>query len=193
MSLQLLSLAPTILESLLIIALKFPAHPYSQRVLSLLSHIANPSSLSASSIYISPAFVTGWALAVGGYALRLTCFRYLGRFFTFELALQEGQRLVKTGPYSVVRHPAYSGTIAIVVGLNLVLAGPGSLLAECVGLASSPFGIFWVGTQLATSLFAIRYVINKARAEDEVFRKEFGAEWEEWAKKTRYRLIPLVY
>lgn len=29
--------------------------------------------------------------------------------------------------------------------------------------------------------------------EDEVLRSEFGKTWEDWARRTRYRLLPYVY
>jgi len=32
----------------------------------------------------------------------------LGRFFTFRVSIQEGHRVVATGPYRFVRHPGYT-------------------------------------------------------------------------------------
>lgn len=190
---QFVMFAPCLCESAFILAHEFPTHPASEAVLSLLSHIALPSSLSAPSVSLSPAFITGWALAAGGLGLRLACFRYLGRFFTFELALQDDQHLVTTGPYAIVRHPAYAGTLSIITGLGLVVAGPGSFIAECLGWWRTPVGLLWTGGWVALTGMFGAFLVSKVRAEDMVLRKEFGEQWETWAKKTPYRLIPLVY
>jgi protein-S-isoprenylcysteine O-methyltransferase Ste14 len=36
---------------------------------------------------------------------------YLGRFFRFEASIQEDHQLVTEGPYSIVRHPSYTGLL----------------------------------------------------------------------------------
>ena len=40
--------------------------------------------------------------------LLLSPIRALGRLFRFELAILPGHKLIKHGPYSVVRHPSYT-------------------------------------------------------------------------------------
>ena len=35
--------------------------------------------------------------------------------------------------------------------------------------------------------------VVRCRTEDEELRKKFGAEWEAYARKTPYRLIPYIY
>ena len=34
---------------------------------------------------------------------------------------------------------------------------------------------------------------KRARVEDEALRRAFGEEWEAWARRTPYSLIPYVY
>ena len=36
-------------------------------------------------------------------------------------------------------------------------------------------------------------VLLRVDREDQMMRKEFGEEWEKWAKKTPHRLIPFLY
>ena len=36
-------------------------------------------------------------------------------------------------------------------------------------------------------------MISRVRKEDEMLRREFGREWEEWAGEVRWKLIPWVY
>src|SRR5258705_7074103 len=98
-------------------------------------HRLQPSSMptlagGAPAIRPSRAFVVGWVLVVLGGALRLVCYRTLGQFFTFELAIQRQQRLVTRGPYAVVRHPSYIGCIAIYAGGIMCQFCPGSWFVE---------------------------------------------------------------
>ena len=52
-----------------------------------------------------------------GIVLRIWSIVHLGRFFTVDVAIQEGQRVVRDGPYRFVRHPSYSGSMLALVGL----------------------------------------------------------------------------
>lgn len=62
------------------------------------------------------AFRLANAVNILGGALRIVCFRALGRFFTFDLAVQHGQRVIQTGPYAHVRHPSYTAMYLQVIG-----------------------------------------------------------------------------
>ncbi|KAJ7923243.1 hypothetical protein B0H13DRAFT_1477462, partial [Mycena leptocephala] len=57
----------------------------------------------------SPLVAIGTALIANGAILRLFCYRALGQYFTFKTAIARNHKLVTTGPYSIVRHPAYTG------------------------------------------------------------------------------------
>jgi protein-S-isoprenylcysteine O-methyltransferase Ste14 len=36
-------------------------------------------------------------------------------------------------------------------------------------------------------------LVSRTKIEDEMMMNEFGEQWQEWAKKTRWRLLPGVY
>jgi protein-S-isoprenylcysteine O-methyltransferase Ste14 len=36
-------------------------------------------------------------------------------------------------------------------------------------------------------------LLNRMPKEDEVMHKEFGKQWEKWAKDVPYKLVPYVY
>lgn len=55
------------------------------------------------------AFAAGIIFILGGIALRQYSIAVLGKFFTFDVAVHKGHRLVAIGPYRYVRHPSYSG------------------------------------------------------------------------------------
>jgi protein-S-isoprenylcysteine O-methyltransferase Ste14 len=56
-----------------------------------------------------------------GGSLRVLCFRTLGRFFTFDLAVQTGQKVIQSGPYAYVRHPSYSAMLLHQAGFSFSL------------------------------------------------------------------------
>jgi protein-S-isoprenylcysteine O-methyltransferase len=80
----------------------------------------------------------GLALALCGMALRRWAVTVLGRFFTTSVEVQPGHRVVDTGPYGVVRHPSYTGTLLTVVGVTLAL---GSWLSCLVATAFALAGL----------------------------------------------------
>lgn len=70
---------------------------------------------------------TGWSmwmvppivLFAGGVALRLTAIRALGQLYTHHVLRREQHRLITTGPYRPVRHPAYTGMLLANLGFVL--------------------------------------------------------------------------
>src|SRR6185437_16196584 len=51
-----------------------------------------------------------------GGVMRGVCHRHLGKFFTWEQSIYKDHQLITSGPYSYVRHPAYSGLICVGIG-----------------------------------------------------------------------------
>jgi protein-S-isoprenylcysteine O-methyltransferase Ste14 len=60
-----------------------------------------------------PLFVAGLALMCAGIAVRQWAVATLGRFFTIDVRVQPDQTVVDGGPYRWVRHPSYTGLIAL--------------------------------------------------------------------------------
>lgn len=143
-------------------------------------------------VYISPVFMLGLCLSVLGAGIRASCYRHMGRHFTFELTIQRNHKLITTGPYALVRHPSYTGMFIFSAGSLLCLFGSGSYWN-----ASRMWGCL-VGWMLGGFYVAYRVYVNavlfaRVAKEDEVLRKEFKEEWEQWIQQTPYRLIPLCY
>jgi protein-S-isoprenylcysteine O-methyltransferase Ste14 len=63
---------------------------------------------------------TGLALLWCGIALRVWCFRTLGRYFTFTVQTSTDQPIITTGPYRVLRHPAYAGLLLALIGVAIL-------------------------------------------------------------------------
>ena len=120
----------------------------------------------------APEFVSavGLVLLVGGCGLRLVAIVTLGRFYSRRVRLLDGHRVVSTGPYRVVRHPAYLGTLAGHLGFALVFGHWAPLLV-------------WAG------LF-VPMVVRRILIEEPVLFELDG--YGEYARG-RKRLVPLVW
>ena len=66
-------------------------------------------------------FGAGLVLGLAGIALRLWAVHTLGRYFQLHLVVQEGHRVVREGPYRIIRHPSYAGPILTCIGIGLAL------------------------------------------------------------------------
>ena len=120
---------------------------------------------------LSPVWLqyVGLDLAVAGLAFREWAIVRLGRFFARTVQVEQGHRLIKDGPYRWLRHPAYTGMLAIYFGLVLALGT-------------------WVGAILALAvMFAATFW--RIRIEEQVLLDAFGDEYRAYMQRT-WRLIP---
>ncbi|EIM84901.1 uncharacterized protein STEHIDRAFT_158606 [Stereum hirsutum FP-91666 SS1] len=173
-----------------LLALRLPQYRAS-------SHIRHTFALNGASqqaltslVHPSTTNIVGSLLIIFGALIRLRCYREMGHHFTFRLSLRQDHELVTTGPYSVVRHPSYTGGLMTTVGLILTLAGRGSWLRE-VG-HNTAFGKVCAGVLVVTIGFCLKAFLRGGQ-EDAYMRKEFKAEWEAWAKIVPYRYVPGLY
>ena len=74
-------------------------------------------------------FALGLALVWAGFGLRIWAIATLGRFFRRVVVVQEAHVVVRSGPYRLVRHPAYAGNLLLYAGLGFAL---GNLLSLAV-------------------------------------------------------------
>src|SRR6266511_1437639 len=98
--LQSISWAFALAEMSVIIASKFPDCGISRRILSTLVVTGSANSIQMTKWFLIGTFMT----AFGGY-IRWSCYRALGRLFTFEMSIRDEHELVTQGPYAWVRHP----------------------------------------------------------------------------------------
>lgn len=114
----------------------------------------------------------GLALFVAGLALRWYAMRYLGRLFTFDVAVAADHRVIDTGPYRLVRHPAYTGSLLGFIGLGL-----------CGGNALS-MALLLVPIALA--------FLNRIAIEEAALTAALGSAYADYVARTR-RLVPFLY
>ena len=106
-------------------------------------------------------------LSYGVYAEVMRENAYLSR----TVGVQEGQRVVDTGLYGVVRHPMYAATVLLFLSIPLVLGSLWSLLC----FLPYPF------------LIAVR-ILN-----EEKLLKEGLEGYGAYCRRVKYRLIPFVW
>ncbi|KAF9228230.1 hypothetical protein BS17DRAFT_773308 [Gyrodon lividus] len=137
-------------------------------------------------------FLLGAILAIAGSLTRFMCYRTLGNLFTFTFSVQPGHKLITHGPYSIVRHPSYTSFAACVLGIVVAQGSHGSWIRE-----SGMLDALWVKFMVLVWLFSMGVTIIclflRTREEDEKMKEMFGDEWNEWASRVRYRLVPGVY
>ncbi|MFN2146228.1 MAG: methyltransferase family protein [Anaerolineales bacterium] len=106
----------------------------------------------------------GVGLLIGGIALLWAAHHHLDNSFNSLVGTREEQKLVTSGPYRLIRHPIYTAYFMNYLG--------GGLLASQ-----------WVLTFIPLIFFGV-LVINRMGKEEAMLREEFGAEYEEYARKT---------
>ncbi|ESK88488.1 hypothetical protein Moror_1286 [Moniliophthora roreri MCA 2997] len=141
---------------------------------------------------ITTLFLVGSVISIVGAILRVACYRALGAGFTFEM-LVNNPKLITHGPYSVVRHPSYIGSWMCWIGPSIVQLVAGSWIRESGFYDNTLVGRVVILLWEAIMGFGMVNLILRVVPEDELMKKQFGKEWEEWAKKVPYKLIPGVY
>jgi len=114
----------------------------------------------------------GFGVLCSGVALRLWCFHTLGRYFTFSVETSTEQPVISAGPYRVLRHPSYTATLLVVLGL-------GTLFANAWGMP----------VLAAVTLCGLAYRI---RVEERALLATMGQRYRDFAA-TRKRIIPYVW
>jgi protein-S-isoprenylcysteine O-methyltransferase Ste14 len=112
------------------------------------------------------------AIMMIGLGLRVWAANTLGRYYTRTLLTTEGQKVITTGPYAVIRHPGYLGEIFMWSGFGVLSS---NLLVAVI------FPVLFAATYL--------YRIN---VEEKMLGEALGDDYLQYRKRT-CRLIPFVY
>jgi len=78
-------------------------------------------------------FWIGIVVMLCGLAFRWYAIKSLGRFFTRTVATRQWQYVVDTGPYRLIRHPSYSGSLLMFLGTGIAMTNWAALLAIMAG------------------------------------------------------------
>lgn len=117
-----------------------------------------------------PVSIIGATLFIIAYILYAEVLRentYLSR----TIEVQEGQKVIDTGLYGIVRHPMYSATLLLFLSMPLVLGSVWS------------FFIF----------LAYPFIIAARLKDEEKLLEEELEGYREYKEKVKYRLIPFIW
>jgi protein-S-isoprenylcysteine O-methyltransferase Ste14 len=117
-------------------------------------------------------FLIGICLMLMGVALRWYSAAILGKYFTFDVAIQGGQALIEVGPYRYVRHPSYSGALLSLLGFGLALGN-------------------WAGLAAAMSCLGFAY-LYRIPIEEQALSAALGDVYKQYMHRT-WRLVPFVF
>jgi protein-S-isoprenylcysteine O-methyltransferase Ste14 len=113
---------------------------------------------------------TGAFLCVSGLVFAVWARLILGRNWSGVVTLKEGHELIERGPYRIVRHPIYTGMLAMFAGTAIAIGYFGGFL----GLLSL-FLSFWL----------------KLKREERLMLKHFPEEYAAYQRRVK-RIIPFL-
>jgi len=111
-----------------------------------------------------PGVICTWA----GIGLALWARYHLAEYWSARVTIKEDHQLIRTGPYTHLRHPIYSGLVLAAIGSAVVIDEWRCVLGICLVLTG-----YWV----------------KARKEEVMLSQEFGDVFREHQKHTGF-LVP---
>ncbi|MFE6056814.1 methyltransferase family protein [Kitasatospora sp. NPDC056446] len=119
-----------------------------------------------------PARWCGVAMVTAGLVLRAWGMRTLGAYYTRTLRTVDTQHVVRTGPYRLIRHPGYAGSLLVWIGYAL---GTGS----------------WAAALVVAALLSTAYGWRIA-AEERLLLESLGSEYARYRRVSK-RLVPFIY
>ena len=109
-------------------------------------------------------------LVLAGYVLVFLAFRE-NRYASRIVEVEQGQTVITSGPYAMVRHPMYLGSLPLFTLTPLAL------------------GSFWA---MIPAILIIPFIVARIRSEESVLVRDLNG-YKEYMQKTRYRLIPGIW
>ena len=120
--------------------------------------------------------IPGWVIWTAssvfilGYGLYSEVMRE-NEWLSRSIEVMEGQKVVSTGLYGVVRHPMYTATIAMFLAMPIVM------------------GSWWAFLVMIPYIFAIT---GRIKDEEELLTNELEG-YKEYKQKVRWKLIPYIW
>lgn len=114
--------------------------------------------------------ISGAILVIAGITIRGIGIRTLGEYFSRDVETWENQKIIKTGIYNHIRHPAYTGNILQAIGYPLILNSYYTLILSAITIA----GFLW-----------------RIKVEEKHLSKKIP-EYKDYMKETK-KLIPKIW
>ncbi|TML86494.1 MAG: isoprenylcysteine carboxylmethyltransferase family protein [Actinobacteria bacterium] len=114
----------------------------------------------------------GLTIVLAGAVLRDWAILSLGRYFRREVTIEPGQRIVRRGPYRMLRHPSYTGICLILGGFGLAFGS-------------------WVSAGAAVLIVFVG-MLPRIRVEERALAQAFGSDYAAYTMSTD-RILPHVW
>lgn len=125
---------------------------------------SKPLALAAGMLAVAFAIASVW--------LMYLALKVLGKEWSLTARVVEGHKLATIGPYSLVRHPIYTGMLGMLLATGLAFSHWAAIIVALV--------VFFAGT------------IIRVRSEERLLREEFGEDFEKYARRVR-AIVPGLY
>ncbi|HVR39808.1 MAG TPA: isoprenylcysteine carboxylmethyltransferase family protein [Thermoanaerobaculia bacterium] len=118
--------------------------------------------------------VTSVALVgiVAGLSLRVWAVRTLGRYFTWFITVYDDHKVIRSGPFRFIRHPAYGGALILFVSTLVFLHA-------------------WISVALSFAFQLFAYV-RRIHYEEEMMVDRLGESYVAYKREVR-ALVPLLW
>ena len=139
--------------------------PLSERLLEL--WIVNLLILNANNLRIA-----GFFIYIFSFIPMIWGPIHQGRFFSLDIEIKKDHKLVTDGPFRVVRHPKYFGMLFYYIGFAFIFS---SVILIIIIFA------------------ALIFILWRIRDEEVLLSGEFGEEWQDYCRKTKWKLVPFIW
>jgi len=131
-----------------------------------------PGVLAARSLPVDPTVAyIGLGITILGLGFAVWARFVIGRNWGGLITVQQDHKLMRNGPYGIVRHPIYSGFMLATLGTAIIVGQIGGLISVALIVISWGY---------------------KARLEETLMVEQFGAEYEDYRRHVK-ALIPGVW
>jgi len=114
----------------------------------------------------------GAVIGASGLGLRLWSVIALGQYFTYVVKVTPDQKVVDTGPYRLIRHPSYTGSLLVGIGIGLSMG--------------------YVSTAALIGLTSLAGLLIRLFVEERALAEGIGAPYRAYMARTK-RLVPYVW
>jgi len=115
-------------------------------------------------------FIIGVFCVFMGIGLRKWSSYTLGKHFSHSLRIIQNHQIIDFGPYKYIRHPAYTGTFLLLIGISWT---------------------FFTHIGLFLLLFFLPMLFLRITREEQILISHFGSQYKIYRNKTKY-IIPFV-
>jgi protein-S-isoprenylcysteine O-methyltransferase Ste14 len=108
--------------------------------------------------------------SIAGFAVSMLVI-FQNRYAAANIIIDKDQPLVSTELYGIVRHPMYSGSVVMMIGMALAL------------------GSYWA---LRVAIAALALLVVRILDEEKMLSAEL-TDYRDYMQKVHYRLVPLAW